>query len=110
MLETVPGGVKVVVTPDPADTSALDGANVILGDPTDESMLTDCDIGADSVVGSRDSARDALAVVAAKNVDPSGRVVATRDVGKLYSVDADEVINPRTVANRLLDRCDPGIS
>ncbi len=102
----------VVVTPDQEVASRLssEGVNVLTGDPTDEAVLRDARLDAASgvVVGSEDDARDALAVMAAKNVNPDVRVVAaaneTKHVEKLRSVGADEVVNPLSIGGRLLGR------
>ncbi|MFB6304789.1 MAG: NAD-binding protein, partial [Haloferacaceae archaeon] len=102
----------VVVTPDADAASELDreDVSVLTADPTDEATLEDArvDRARGVVVGSDDDARDALAVIAAKNVDPDVRVVAAasegKHVGKLGSVGADEVIDLRTIGGRLLGR------
>jgi len=102
----------VVVTPDQETASRLNtaGVNVLTGDPTDESVLRDARVpAADGVViGSDDDARDVLAVLATRNVDPDVRVVAAANDGKhvekLESVGADEVINPLAIGGQLLGR------
>jgi voltage-gated potassium channel len=102
----------VVVTPDTDAASALDdeGVNVLTGDPTDESVLEDArvDTASGVVVGSGDDARDVLAVLAARNVDPEVRVVAAaseaKHADKLESVGADTVVNPWAIGGRLLGR------
>ena len=102
----------VVVTPDQETASALntEGVNVLTDDPTDESVLRDArtDAARGVVVGSNDDARDVLAVLATRNVDPDVRVVAAaneeRNVEKLESVGADDVINPLEIGGRLLGR------
>jgi len=104
----------VVVTPDQTTVSALQdgegGPHLLTGDPTDESVLEDARVGAARgvVVGSNDDARDVLAVLAARNVAPDVRTVAAatdgKHVGKLRSVGADEVIDPRSIGGHLLGR------
>jgi voltage-gated potassium channel len=102
----------VVVTPDQEVAAELDGdgVNVLTDDPTDESVLTDARIDSASgvVVGSDDDARDVLAVIATRNVDPDIRIVAAandeKNVDKLASVGADDVINPGTIGGRLLGK------
>ncbi len=102
----------IVVTDDAEAASALDdaGVNVLTGDPTDESVLVDARVGTARgvVVGSDDDARDVLAILAAKSVDPDVRVVAAateaKHVDKFRSVGADEVINPRSIGGTLLGR------
>ncbi|OYR42974.1 potassium channel protein [Halorubrum sp. Ib24] len=102
----------VVVTPDQETASQLntEGVNVLTDDPTDESVLRDArtDAARGVVVGSDDDARDVLAVLATRNVDPDVRIVAAaneaRNVEKLESVGADDVINPLEIGGRLLGR------
>lgn len=102
----------VVVTPDQETASRLnaDGVNVLTDDPTDESVLRDARVDAARgvVVGSDDDARDVLAVLATRNVDPDVRVVAAandaKHVTKLEAVGADEVINPLELGGTLLGR------
>jgi len=102
----------VVVTPDQEVASKLDGdgINVLTDDPTDESVLTDARIDSASgvVIGSNDDARDVLAVIATRNVDLDIRIVAAankeKNVDKLRSVGADNVINPGTIGGRLLGK------
>jgi voltage-gated potassium channel len=100
----------VVVTPDAEVASALDreSVNVLTGDPTDESVLSD--VGVESargvVVGGDDDARNVLAVLATKTVNPDVRVVAAanqeKHVAKLEAVGTDEVVSPRRIGGRLL--------
>ncbi|WP_276273243.1 NAD-binding protein [Haloarcula litorea] len=102
----------IVVTDDAEAASTLDdaGLNVLTGDPTDEDVLVDARVGSASgvVVGSDDDARDVLAVLAAKSIDPDVRVVAAateaKHVDKFRSVGADEVVNPRSIGGTLLGR------
>ncbi|NLV04654.1 potassium channel protein [Haloarcula rubripromontorii] len=100
----------VVVTPDEETVASLqgEGVNLLTGDPTDEAVLKDARVGTASgvVVGSNDDARDVLAVIATKNVNPDIRTVAAatdqKHVEKFRAVGADEVINPRSIGGRLL--------
>ncbi|KOX92523.1 potassium channel protein [Haloarcula rubripromontorii] len=100
----------VVVTPDEETVASLqgEGVNLLTGDPTDEAVLKDARVGTASgvVVGSNDDARDVLAVIATKNVNPNIRTVAAatdqKHVEKFRAVGADEVINPRSIGGRLL--------
>ncbi|MFC7116506.1 NAD-binding protein [Natronoarchaeum sp. GCM10025703] len=101
----------VVVTPDEevvAELQGHDDLNLLTGDPTDESVLEDAGVDTASgvVVGSNDDAKDVLAVIAAKNVDPEIRIVAAatqeKHIEKFRSVGVDEVINPRSIGGRLL--------
>ena len=100
----------VVVTTDQETASELnaEGVNVLTDDPTDESVLRDARIEAASgvVVGSDDDARDVMAVLATRNVNPDVRVVAAANdgtnVGKLESVGADDVIDLLDIGGRLL--------
>jgi len=102
----------VVVTPD-ADAAAALGdrdVNVLTADPTDEAPLLDARIDAARgvVVATDDDARDALAVVAARQANPDVRIVAAatdqRHVDKLETVGADAVISPAVIGGRLLGR------
>lgn len=102
----------VVVTPDAEVASSLtsDGVEVLTGDPTDEKVLHTAAVESARgvVVSGDDDARNVLAVLAAKEVNPDVRVVATaneqKHVTKLESVGTDEVINPLSIGGRLLGR------
>jgi len=102
----------VVVTPD-ADAAAALGdrdVNVLTADPTDEGPLLDARIDAARgvVVATDDDARDALAVVAARQANSDVRIVAAatdqKHVDKLEAVGADAVISPAVIGGRLLGR------
>jgi voltage-gated potassium channel len=100
----------VVVTTDADTAGTLEdrGVNVLRADPTDESALLDAriDTARGVVVATEDDARDALAVVAARQAAPDVRVVAAasdqRHVDKLRAVGADAVISPAVIGGRLL--------
>jgi len=100
----------VVVTPDADAASALDerDVNVLTADPTDEGPLLDARIDAARgvVVATDDDARDALAVVAARQANPDVRIVAAatdqKHADKLEAVGADAVISPAVIGGRLL--------
>jgi voltage-gated potassium channel len=102
----------VVVTPDADAASALDerDVNVLTADPTDEGPLLDARIDAARgvVVATDDDARDALAVVAARQANPDVRIVAAatdqKHADKLEAVGADTVISPAVIGGRLLGR------
>ena len=102
----------VVVTTDTQVASELDdrGINVLTDDPTDEDTLRDAriDDARGVVVCGEDDADDVLAVIAVRNVAPDIRVVAAaneeKNVDKLTSVGADDVINPGTIGGQLLGR------
>jgi voltage-gated potassium channel len=102
----------VVVTPDADAAAALDDrdVNVLTADPTDEGPLLDARIGAARgvVVATDDDARDALAVVAARQANPDVRIVAAatdqKHVDKLEAVGADAVISPAVIGGQLLGR------
>jgi len=102
----------VVVTDDAETASALDdaGLNVLTGDPTDEDVLVDARVGAARgvVVGSDNDARDVLAILATRAVNPSVRISAAateaKHVDKFRSVGADEVVHPRSIGGSLLGR------
>ncbi|WP_251342546.1 NAD-binding protein [Haloplanus halophilus] len=102
----------VVVAPESEGTNALDDreVNVLTADPTDEGPLLDARIDAARgvVVATDDDARDALAVVAARQANPDVRIVAAatdqRHVDKLEAVGADAVVSPAVIGGRLLGR------
>jgi voltage-gated potassium channel len=100
----------VVVTADGDAAAALDDreVNVLTADPTDEGPLLDAriDTARGVVVATDDDARDALAVVAARQANPDVRIVAAatdqKHVDKLEAVGADAVISPAVIGGRLL--------
>jgi voltage-gated potassium channel len=102
----------VVVTRDTDVATALEdeAVNVLTDDPTDESALRAAQIGAARgvVVGTRDDARDVLAVLAARKANPDVRIVAAanerKHFDKLQAVGADEVISPTAIGGRILGR------
>lgn len=108
--EVAPDADVVVVTPDAATANDLkdEGVNVLTEDPTDESVLEDSQISdaRGVVVSGPDDGRDALAIIAVRNVDPDVRIVAAaneaKHTKKLAGVGADAVINPRAIGGRLL--------
>lgn len=102
----------VVVTPDEDTTSALDDRDitVLSADPTADEALLDAGIERASgvVAATNDDARDTLAVLAARGINSTVRIVAAatdhRHVDKLERVGADEVISPSTIVGRRLGR------
>ncbi|MFC7076902.1 NAD-binding protein [Haloarcula halophila] len=112
LLDELTDETDLVVVTDDADVAASldEDLNVLTEDPTDETVLSDARVDAARgvVVGSDDDARDVLAVLAAKRVNPEVRVVAAateeKHVEKFESVGADEIINPRTIGGQLLGR------
>ncbi|MEF8851920.1 MAG: NAD-binding protein [Haloarculaceae archaeon] len=102
----------VVVTVDTDAASDLrdDGFDVLTDDPTDEEALLDARIDQASgvVVATEDDARDVLAVLAARQVNPDIRIVAAaqtqNNVSKLEGVGADSVISPLNIGGRMLGR------
>jgi len=102
----------IVVTDDAQAATALDdaGLNVLTGDPTDEDVLVDARVGSAKgvVVGSDDDARDVLAVLATRSLNPDVRIAAaateSKHVEKFESVGADDVVNPRSIGGTLLGR------
>jgi voltage-gated potassium channel len=102
----------VVVTPDTDRAAALDdrGVSVLTADPTDEEALRDAGIEAASgvVAATDDDARDALAIIAARQANPDVRIVAAateqQHVDKLAGVGADRVVSPAVIGGRLLGR------
>lgn len=113
LLDRLAGEADVVVVTDDTDRASRlgnAGIEVLTGDPTDEDVLRDArvDHAQGVVASSDDDARNVLAVLAAKNVDPDVRTVAVagegKHVEKLVAVGADEVIDPATIGGRLLGR------
>jgi len=110
--ELTDGTEAVVVTPDTDRAAALDdrGVNVLTADPTDEGALHDAGIEAASgvVAATEDDARDALAIVAARQANPEVRIVAAateqKHLDKLEGVGADRVVSPAVIGGRLLGR------
>ncbi len=102
----------VVITRDSDYASKLNdrGVNVLTDDPTDEDVLRDARIEDANgvVVATRDDAQDVLAILATKATNPDVRVVAAaneaKNVGKLESVGADEVISPMVIGGRILGK------
>jgi voltage-gated potassium channel len=113
LLEELDGEVDVaVVTTDPDVASELreEGVSVLTDDPTDEAALRDAGLerARGVVVATRDDARDVMAILAVRKVNPEVRVVAAANRGKhldkLEQVGADEVISPMVIGGRLLGR------
>jgi voltage-gated potassium channel len=106
----------VVLTTDPDVASSLRdrGVNVLTADPTDGESLLDArvDTASGVVVATADDARDALAILAVRQVNPDVRVIAAatdqRHVDKLEDVGADTVISPAVIGGRLLGRAVKG--
>jgi voltage-gated potassium channel len=102
----------VVVTPDTDVATRLEdeAVNVLTDDPTDEAALRAAQIGSARgvVVGTRDDARDVLAILAARKANPDVRIVAAanqqKHFDKLQAVGADEVISPTAIGGRILGR------
>ena len=113
LLDELAGDVDVVVvTPDADVAATLEGeaATVLTDDPTDEAALRDAQIDAARgvVVGTRDDARDVLAILAARKANPDVRIVGAandrKHLDKLEEVGADEVISPTVIGGRILGR------
>jgi voltage-gated potassium channel len=102
----------VVVTADEAAVAALGDrdVNVLTADPTDAAALSEARVetAAGVVVATDDDARDTMAIVAVRRIDPGVRVVAAaadqRHVETLSEVGADEVISPAVIGGRMLGR------
>jgi len=110
-LERVSDDADLVVVTEDADAASRlrdAGVEVLTDDPTDESALEDArvDVARGVAVAGDDDAENVLAVLAARNVAPSVRVVAVANeethVRKLDAVGADEVIDLRSIGGRLL--------
>jgi voltage-gated potassium channel len=113
LLDELAATTDVVVVTDDADRAATledRDVSVLTADPTDEAPLLDAriDVARGVVVATEDDARDALAVVAARQADPEVRIVAAasdrRHADKLEAVGADAVVSPAVIAGRLLGR------
>jgi voltage-gated potassium channel len=100
----------VVVVDDPERVSALVSAeyDAITGDPSDEATLDR--VGIDTaravVAATEDDADDALAVLTARQLNPSIRIVAAatnhENVRKLERAGADTVISPTVIGGHLV--------
>ncbi|WP_336023719.1 NAD-binding protein [Halobellus salinisoli] len=110
-LDSVGGETDVVVVTSDADAASRlsdAGIEVLTDDPTDESALRDVrvDVASGVAVASDDDARNVLAVLATRNVNPDVRIVAVANeethVEKLDAVGADEIIDLRAIGGRLL--------
>jgi voltage-gated potassium channel len=113
LLDELAGEVDVVVvTPDADVAATLEGEDttVLTADPTDEAALHDAQIDSARgvVVGTRDDARDVLAILAARKADPDVRIVGAandhKHLDKLEEVGADDVISPTVIGGRILGR------
>lgn len=101
-----------VLASDPDAVSQLDDRDVtvIVGDPTDEDALRDAAVGraAAAVAASDDDARDALAILAAREHDPDLPVVAAAadpaNAGRLEAAGAGTVVSPTTIGGQLVGR------
>lgn len=102
----------VVLTDDTARASELSerGVNVLTADPSDEEKLREAGIDRASgvIAATGDDASDALAVLAANELNPDVRIVAAatepQNVGKLKGAGADRVISTAVIGGYLLGR------
>ncbi|MEZ3115058.1 NAD-binding protein [Halobaculum sp. MBLA0147] len=100
----------VVVTPDEAQSNRLAGREflTLVGDPSDEETLdrVGLDRATAVVAATNNDAEDALAVLTARHVAPSVRIVAAatdrENVNKLRRAGADTVISPASIGGHLL--------
>lgn len=100
----------VVITPDTETAQRLHERDydVVTAEPSDEEPLRR--VGIDRaralVVASEDDARDALAILTARDLNPGLRIVAAatdrENVGKLRRAGADAVISPAVIGGHLL--------
>ena len=102
-----------VVTTNEAAARTLDerGIAVLTADPSDVEPLERAHV-ADArsvVVATNDDARDALAILTARQLNPDVRIVAAatqrENVNKLRRAGADQVISPATLGGHLLVGC-----
>lgn len=102
----------VVITTDADVASDLDEAevNVLTADPTNVETLRNAkaELARGVVAATDDDARDVLAILATREVNPDVKIVAAaseaHNVKKLQTVGADHVVSPSTIGGRLLGR------
>lgn len=100
----------LVVTPDANWASGMKerDVDVLVADPSDEETLLRAQIGDASavLVATNEDAEDALAVLTARQLNPTVRIVAAatnrENVEKLRRAGADVVISPATIGGHLL--------
>jgi voltage-gated potassium channel len=100
----------LVVSPDRDASELLSdrGYDVLVGDPSDESVLRRGNIKEARAVlaATQNDARDALAILTARELNPKIRIVAAaagrENVQKLRRAGADTVISPAAIGGRLL--------
>ncbi|MDY6819536.1 MAG: NAD-binding protein [Halobacteriales archaeon] len=111
VLEELSDEVEIVVVTEDSDVASTlkdEGINVLTDDPTDATALEDASIetARGVVVATRDDAKDVMAILAARKVNPDVRIVAAanqdKHVDKLEQVGADEVISPMVIGGRIL--------
>ncbi|WP_418282462.1 NAD(P)-binding protein [Halorubrum sp. DTA98] len=98
-----------VVTEDPAVSKLVrDDLAVLDGDPSDDRVLSDAGVGSCRVVivATETDRFDALAILSARDIAPSVRIVAAatnrENVAKLERAGADAVISPASIGSRIL--------
>ncbi|AZQ15066.1 NAD-binding protein [Halorubrum sp. PV6] len=102
-----------VVTTDQTAAQRLSDADVpvLTADPSDVEPLERVNLqGARAVVvATEDDARDALAILTARQLNPDGRIVAAvtqrENLNKLRRAGADQVISPTTLGGHILIDC-----
>jgi voltage-gated potassium channel len=100
----------LVVTPERDRVEALSdrGYDVLAGDPSDESVLRRANIAEAraALAATQDDARDALAILTARELNPEIRIVAAaagrENIQKLKRAGAGTVISPAAIGGRLL--------
>ena len=111
ILDELSGAVEfVVVTSDPDDAATLQHRDipVLTADPSDEEPLHRAGIERAQAVmaATNDDAQDALAILTARQLNPSVRIVAAatdrENVPKLKRAGADVVISPAAIGGHLL--------
>lgn len=111
ILDEIEGGAEfVVVTEDPERVASLNERNVevLAGNPSDETPLLSAGIehARTVLVATDDDGDDALAVLAARGLNPDVRIVAAatnrENVRKLEQAGADSVISPTALGARML--------
>lgn len=87
---------------------ARDGITVINGDPSDDRLLEEAGVESCRViiVATETDRFDALAILSARDLAPSARIVAAatnrENVTKLERAGADTVISPASIGSRIL--------
>jgi voltage-gated potassium channel len=110
ILERLDGLDAVVIVRDPEDATQLreHGHQVLTADPSDEEPLRRVRIerARGLIVATNDDARDAMAILTARELNPELRIVAAatqrENIRKLKRAGADTVLSPAVLGGRML--------